>query len=86
MDMSQVAELKAIHQQAAVGGGGPIAAPSAFAAAAAASDMPNKRNGASEPTITRAGGLTGEQVCVITVMHVMHRMCMNLDTLALSTE
>eukprot|EP00953_Heterococcus_sp_UTEX-ZZ885_P023873 13098-Heterococcus_DN1.PRE.1 len=60
----EVAELKAIHQQAAVGGGGPIAAPSAFAAAAAASDMNgglNKRNGASEPTVTRAGGLTGEQ-------------------------
>jgi hypothetical protein len=64
---AQVAELKAIHQQAAVGGGGPIAAPSAFAAAAAASDVNgglNKRNGASEPTVTRAGGLTGEQVCV----------------------
>jgi hypothetical protein len=30
----------------------------------------NKRNGASEPTITRAGGLTGEQVCVSNTFYI----------------
>jgi hypothetical protein len=30
----------------------------------------NKRNGASEPTVTRAGGLTGEQVCVSNTFHI----------------